>query len=143
LKFEREQIVAAGPDAVYAIVGDLQRRPTWLGELVHVDPSATTAEAGMRFEGESRLLLHRFPGSSEVVRAEPGVTLSERVHLGARLTSEWTFAPTADGGTRVRHCMEVTLPGGPLGPIERFVLRRRIASLQRAALESLVSLASA
>ena len=96
----------------------------------------------MRFEGESRLLLHTFPGSSEVVRAEPGAALSERVHLGARITSEWTFASTVDGGTRVRHCMEVALPGGPLGPIERFVLRRRIASLQRAALESLDSLAS-
>lgn len=143
MRFEREAVVGAAPEAVYAIVADLQRRPTWLGELVHVDPSAATAEVGMRFEGESRLFLHTFPGSSEVVRAEPGAALSERVHLGARLTSEWTFAATADGGTRVRHCMEVVLPGGPLGPIERFVLRRRIASLQRAALESLVSLASA
>lgn len=137
MRFERERVVAAAPDAVYAVVADLQRRPTWLGELVHIDPKATTATVGTHFEGESRLLLHRFPGSSEIIRADPGVALSERVHLGARLTSEWTFAPTANGGTRVRHCMEVTLPGGPLGPIERFVLRRRIASLQRAALDGL------
>ncbi|HEX2039507.1 MAG TPA: hypothetical protein VHF47_07220, partial [Acidimicrobiales bacterium] len=72
----------------------------------------------------------------------PGEALAERVHLGARLTSEWTFEATDDGRTRVRHCIDVVLPGGPFGRIERFVLRRRIAALQRAALEALDSLVS-
>jgi len=137
-----ERLIGAAPDAVYALVADLQRRPEWLHELVHVDPDADTAKAGIRFEGESRLLLHRFPGSSEVLRADPGTALSERVHLGARLTVEWTFEPAGDGRTRVRHCMDVVLPGGPLGRIERFVLRRRVSTLQRAALEALESLVS-
>jgi uncharacterized protein YndB with AHSA1/START domain len=135
-------VVAAPPEAVYAVVADLRGRPGWLRELVHVDPTAGTAEPGTRFEGESRLFLHRFPGSSVVVRAEPGRALAERVHLGARLVSEWSFEPTGDGRTRVQHSMDVVLPGGPLGRIERFLLRRRVASLQRAALEALDSLVS-
>ncbi len=134
--------MAAPPAAVYALVADLQRRPEWLRELQCVDPGAGIATEGTRFEGESRLFLHRFPGAGEVVRAEPGAVLSERVHIGARLVSDWTFTATPDGRTRVRHGMEVTLPGGPLGRIERLVLRRRIASLQRASLAALDSLAS-
>ena len=142
MRFEREHLVGAPPQVVYDTVADLQRRPTWLEELVHVDPAATTAAVGTRFEGESRLFGHRFPGSAEVLRAEPGVALVERVHLGARLTSEWTLTATPDGRTRVRHCIDVVLPGGPLGRIERFVLRRRIAALQRKALQGLDSLVS-
>lgn len=141
MRLEHEQVVAASPDAVYALVADLPRRPSWLHELRRVDSSSSPVVAGERFEGESTLLLHRFPGSSVVVRAEPGVALAERVHLGARLVSEWTFSPLEDGRTRVRHCIDVVLPGGPLRPLERWVLRRRVAALQRRGLAGLAAIA--
>jgi uncharacterized membrane protein len=141
LRVEREQVVTAAPQDVYALVADLPGRPRWLHELRRVDTSASPAVAGDRFEGESDLLLHRFSGCSEVVRAEPGIVLTERVHLGARFVSEWTFSPLGDGSTRVRHCIEVALPGGPLHRLERWVLRRRVAALQRRGLAGLAALA--
>lgn len=141
LRVEGERVVEAPADRVYAVVADLPGRTAWLHELQHVDASASPATAGDRFEGESRLLFHRFAGCSEVMRAEPGVVLSERVHLGARFVSEWTFSRLDDGRTRVRHCIEVVLPGGPLRPLERWVLRRRVRSLQRRGLAGLAALA--
>lgn len=141
LRMEQERVVAAAPEDVYAVVADLPGRTAWLHELQHVESSASPAVAGDRFEGESNLLFHRFAGCSEVVRAEPGVVLTERVHLGARFVSEWTFSPLGDGRTRVRHCIDVALPGGPLHRLERWVLRRRVASLQTRGLAGLAALA--
>ena len=141
MRVEQERLVAASAADLYALVADLPRRPTWLHELRRVDAPSSPAVVGEHFEGESGLLLHRFPGTSEVVRAEPAVALAERVHLGARLVSEWTFSPLADGRTRVRHCIDVTLPGGPLHRLERWVLRRRVRALQRRGLAGLAALA--
>jgi uncharacterized protein YndB with AHSA1/START domain len=135
LRIEQSATVGASPEAVYALLADVGRRPEWLHELRRVEPPARL-EPGARFTGWSKLALHEFVGESEVVRVEPGRAMAERIVLGVRFVSEWELVPV-DDGTRVRHRLMVELPGGPLNRVERWVLRRRLAALQRASLAAL------
>lgn len=130
--------VAAPPDEVYAVIADIARRPEWLSELRRVEPPAGPVEVGTRFTAQPEVMFHRLAGHSEVVRVEPGRALAEEIHVGTRFLSEWELVPAA-GGTVVRHCMTIEFPGGPLSRLERWVLRRRVASLQRKSLEALAS----
>ena len=136
MRVERSIVVPADAKAVYEVVADLNRRPQWLHELKEVDSAVPQAEEGLRFVGRSSVLRHDFLGTSEVTRAEPGEALAEEVYLGARFTSEWTFEP-AEGGTRVRHRIDIDFPSGPLGALARLLLRRRLASMQRSSLAAL------
>lgn len=139
IRLHRTGTVPGEPDDVYGIVADVARRPEWLRELRHVVAPAGPVTEGVRFEGQSSLLLHDFIGTSDVVRAEPGRALVEQVVLGARFTSAWTFE-AAPGGTLVTHHVDIDFPGGPLGRLERWVLRRRLSVMQRASLEALAQL---
>lgn len=139
LRIERSVTVAAGPDEVYEVLADIGRRPQWLAELRRVDAPAEPVQAGTRFEGQSSLLFHDFVGTSEVLRAEAGRALAEQVYLGARFVSEWQLDATADG-TRLRHTVAIDFPDGPLGRLERWVLRRRMARMQQKSLEALTDL---
>lgn len=134
-------MVGADPGAVYAVLADLSSRPTWLAELRQVDAPPGPAVAGTRFTGESSLLFHDFAGASEVVVAEPGRALEEHVLLGARMVSRWTLEHDGPSKTRVTHVIDIDFPTGPLGRIERWVLRRRLAQLQRRSLASLAHVA--
>jgi hypothetical protein len=136
VKVERSVVVPAGAKQAYDVIADVAGRPRWLSELRRVEAPPGAAFEGGRFVGQSSLLFHDFLGVSEVIRADPGRTLAEEVYLGARFTSEWTLE-TVDGGTCIRHVVDVDFPAGPLGRIERFVLRRRLASMQRASLQAL------
>lgn len=139
MRIERAVTVAADPGRVYEVVADIARRPEWLQELRRVDAPEGPIEVGTRFTGVSSLLFHQFVGESEVVRVEPDRVLAERIVVGTRLTSEWELTPTANG-TTVRHCLVIELPGGPLSALERWVLRRRMASMQKASLAALAKL---
>lgn len=142
MRVERSIVVPADADAVYEVVANLNRRPQWLHELKRVETSDAQAKEGVRFVGESRVLGHDFLGTSEVVQANPGKALAEEVYLGARFTSEWTFT-AVDGGTQVRHCIDIDFPAGPLGALARLLLRRRLASMQRSSLAALSRVHSA
>ena len=136
MRVERSIVVPAEASAVYEAVADIDRRPQWLHELKEVHSAVPQAEEGVRFVGRSSVLRHDFLGTSEVTRAEPGKALAEEVYLGARFTSEWTFEPTS-GGTRVRHCIDIDFPSGPLGALARLLLRRRLRTMQQASLRAL------
>ena len=134
LRIEHDVVVKrASSEALFAFVAEPTRRPEWLPELNSVEPITES-----RFAGRSALFGHEFAGESEVVRSETPEVLSERVVIGARFTSTWTFEPTAEGGTRVRHEIALDAPSGPLGRISRRVLRWRLRRMQR---ESLAALA--
>jgi hypothetical protein len=90
------------------------------------------------FVGEASLLGHDFVGRADVRRCEPGRALVEEIVLGARLVSTWVFEPV-DTGTRVAHTLAIDFPGGPFGRIERWVLGRRLARLQRRSLAVLAA----
>jgi hypothetical protein len=134
-------VVGADPGAVYAVLADLSSRPTWLAELRRVDAPSGPAVVGTRFTGESSLLFHDFAGASEVVTATPGRALEEHVVLGAHMVSRWTLDHDGASTTRVTHVIEIDFPTGPLGRLERWLLRRRLAQLQRRSLRALARVA--
>ena len=135
-------MVGADAGAVYAVLADLSSRPDWLAELRRVDAPPGPATTGTRFTGESSLLFHDFAGASEVVVAEPGKALEEHVLLGARMVSRWTLERDGAARTRVTHVIDIDFPTGPLGRLERWVLRRRLGQLQRRSLAALADVAS-
>jgi uncharacterized protein YndB with AHSA1/START domain len=138
LRIERSVTLDAGPHEVYEVLADVGRRPEWLAELRRVEAPTGPVQVGTRFKGQSSLLFHDFVGTSEVVQAEPGRTLAEQVYLGARFVSEWKLDATPEG-TRLRHTVAIDFPDGPLGRLERWVLRRRMAKMQEKSLAALAS----
>ena len=126
----------ASPEALFTFVADPSRRPEWLPELRSVDAPPGVADVGTRFTGRSSLFFHDFVGESEVLEADAPRVLSERVVIGARFTSRWTFEPT-EGGTRVHHDIAIDFPAGLFGSVERRVLRWRLRRMQRASLAAL------
>lgn len=137
-RIECSAAVAAPPDEVYAVIADIARRPQWLSELRKVDAPDGPVEVGTRFTAQPSMMLHHMVGVSEVVRAEPGHALAEEIHVGTRFLSEWELVPSANG-TVVRHRMTFEFPGGPLSRLERWVMRRRVAAMQKKSLEALAS----
>ncbi len=139
LKVTRSARLDASTDAAYSFLADGRRRPDWLRELAWTDAPARELKQGDRFRGRTSLLLHSFLGESTVVRADPGHALVEEVVIGARFTSTWEVRP--DGaGTSLSHAIEVDFPSGPLGLIARWILRRRLAVMQRHSLSALSNL---
>ena len=133
LRIEHDVVVKrASAEALFTFVADPSRRPDWLPELMSVEPLDE-----FRFAGRSALFGHEFVGESEVVRSETPHVLAERVVIGARFTSTWTFESTPEGGTRVRHEIVLDSPNGPLGRISRRVLQWRLRRMQRASLRAL------
>jgi Polyketide cyclase / dehydrase and lipid transport len=112
-------VVPAQPDDVYGVVSDVtrigERSPEchtarWL-------PGAPAATVGAVFRGSNRAgLLARWSRRCEVVAAEPGRafafrTLPERLDMSRRDSTTWRYdLEPVDGGTRVRHSYEITLP---------------------------------
>ena len=139
-RIEVSVVVAAEAAAVYDVIADIARRPEWLTELRQVEAPEGPVEVGTRFTAQPSVLLHHLVGHSEVVRAERGRALAEEIHVGARFLSEWELSPAADGrSTVVRHCMTIDFPGGPLNRLERWVLRRRVAAMQKTSMRALQS----
>lgn len=136
LSVEYSTEVPAPPDQVWGCIADVSRRPLWMTELSQVEAVRAPLSVGDRFTGRSSLLLHDFIGMSEVTKAEPGRILTEDVVIGARFVSHWEIVET-DGGSSVRHEIEVQYPGGPFSRIERWVLRRRLLRMQRDSLGNL------
>lgn len=139
LRIEQSVTIDAAPHEVYEVLADIGRRPEWLSELRRVEPPTGPVQVGTRFEGQSSLLFHDFVGTSEVVQAEPGQALAEQVYLGARFVSEWQLDATSQG-TRLRHTVAIDFPDGPLGRLERWVLRRRMSRMQEKSLAALARL---
>jgi uncharacterized protein YndB with AHSA1/START domain len=136
-------VVPGTPEAVWAAVADVRRRPAWLAELRRVDDGEGPAEPGTRFTGQASLLGHDLLGHGVVHEAEVGRVLVEEIVLGARLVSTWTFEAEGDGTrTRVGHALVIDYPRGPLGGLERWLVRRRLARMQRTSLAALASLAA-
>jgi hypothetical protein len=119
-----ELVVPAGPDAVYALVSDVtrigERSPEchtarWL-------PGAPAGAVGAVFRGSNRAnWAARWSRRCEVVTAEPGRafafrTLPERFDVTRHDSTTWRYdLEPVDGGTRVVHSYDVTMP--PVRPV--------------------------
>jgi hypothetical protein len=129
--------VAASPAQVWALLADPSTRPAWMTELVAVEAEPGPVEVGDRFSGRSSILFHDFIGESTVTVAEPAEVLEERVVIGARFVSRWEVRGSADGGSSVRHVIDVEFPHGPFSALERWVLRRRLLRMQKTTMANL------
>lgn len=112
-----ERTVAAAPEEVYRLLGDVTstgerssecRRADWLPD------SPAEPVVGARFRGHNRSGLARWSRVCEVVEATPGEafafrTIPERRDPSRQDSTIWRYdlAPV-DGGTRVRHSYEIT-----------------------------------
>lgn len=137
LNLRREAHVNAAADRVFAAIADVRARPSWMPELHSVEAPDRPVRTGDRFRGESRLLLHQFLGESVVLNAESPTHLEEEVVIGARFRTSWSIEAEGDGVT-ITYDIRLDYPGGPLGRVERWALRRRLMAMQRRSLERIV-----
>lgn len=137
--------IAAPAADVYACIADPRRRPAWLPELQATsDVPDRPLEQGDRFVGYAATVGHRVVGHSEVVAADHAAAhLEERVVIGARFRTSWTVTPNDSGqGCRVTQEIEFDFPQGTAGRLERWVLERYAARMQRVGLRRLAELTS-
>lgn len=142
-KVHHEADVAAPPSAVYDLIADARRRIEWMPEFEQTDAPERHLQAGDHFEAMSSILLHEFLGRSEVLHAVEGSALEEVVVIGARMRTRWELHEQPDGTTRVVHELVVDFPRGPFSRLERWVLGRRLARMQRQAMTRLGEKAAA
>lgn len=145
----RIEIAAPAAD-VYARIADPHRRTEWLPELQSTSnvPDRPLQE-GDSFLGHPVLLGHRLIGHSTVVRADHDAChLEEHVVVGGSFRTAWTVTAARDkdededgGGTAcvVTQRIEFDFPQGTMGRLERWVLERYAARMQRAGLERLAT----
>src|SRR3954451_20430486 len=107
---EADVIVAAAPDAVYAIVSDVTRMGEWSPETIKCEwiDGATGPAVGARFKGSNKRGMARWSTKPRVVTADEGKEFAfVTTHLGKDATKwSYRFEP-ADGGTKVTESFEM------------------------------------
>ncbi len=93
-------VVAASPDAVWAVVSDVTRMPEWSPELRRLFVlGAREPRVGMRLLGINRRGYAAWPTTSTVVRFEPGRAVAWKTRESG---ATWTYElEPVEGGTRV------------------------------------------
>ena len=101
---EVSHLIAASPDAVYALVTDLPRMGEWSPENTGgrwVKP-ATGAAVGAKFRGTNRSGKVQWSTIATVVVAQPGREFAFDVGAGGMGVARWGYRLEAvDGGTKV------------------------------------------
>lgn len=126
----RTAVIPGAAANVRELIVNPRRRAEWLPELDITGAPDRPLVAGDAFEGYASLLGHRFAGRSDVIAADDR-SIEERVVIGARITTRWDLIAAGDGSTEVTHTLDVEFPRGPFGWLERWVLTRRLATMQR------------
>jgi len=135
--------VGAPADVVYGIIADYRDGhphilPKQYFEWLEVEQGGRGAGTVIRFQ-------MRVLGQTRVLRAvvsepEPGRVLVETDTGGAGPVTSFTVEPE-ETGAHVTFSSELTSAGGPLGVLERFVLRRVLRRIYARELEQLGRLA--
>lgn len=116
-RVERSAVIAAPPEKVFALIGDLRRVPEW-SPWVTVDPAVTFTFDGpeqggigqvMRWASNNPMVGN---GSQTVLAHEPGKRLISALNFGefGSARSEIELAPAADG-TLLTFRVHSPLPG--------------------------------
>ena len=108
--------VAASPEQVWAVVGDVRRMPEWSPELRRLAVLGRSPVAvGTTLLGLNRRGLVAWPTSSRVTRWEPGRAVAWRTRESG---ATWTYELTGTGsgaGSGTRLTARRDLPGFPAG----------------------------
>jgi uncharacterized protein YndB with AHSA1/START domain len=116
----RRQIdVAASPDAIFALLTDLDRLPEWATIVVDSrDVSAQPLTAGCTFRQTIRVMGRELDTEWRVTELEPGrrLTYDATAAMGGHLAMTQTITPR-DGGSTVQLEVDYDLPGGFLGDL--------------------------
>jgi uncharacterized protein YndB with AHSA1/START domain len=111
--------IAASPDRVWEVVGDVTRMPEWSPELRRLRVLGTSpVRVGSTLLGLNRRGWVAWPTSSTVTRLEPGRAVAWRTRESG---ATWTYElEPADGGTRLtgrRDLPQFTKLTTLLGPV--------------------------
>ena len=117
-------VIAAPPEAVWALVTDVTRTGEWSPEntgAVWLD-GATGPAVGARFKGSNRRGRTKWATTCQVIVAEPGREFVFVTGRPGKPETRWRFVLEADGdgATRVTESFELVKP---LGAVSNFVTR--------------------
>ncbi|MFD0690641.1 SRPBCC family protein [Actinomadura fibrosa] len=99
-----ERTIAASPEALYAMVGEVSEMARWSPETARCRwiPPATGPAAGARFRGVNRRGRRRWSTTCTVTAAEPGRRFEFEVRAAGLPISRWLYTFRAEGaGCRV------------------------------------------
>jgi len=116
-RLEREIVIAAPPERVFAYLAQPERTPEWSPNVLSVRRTndgpigvGATTETVVKAIGTTQKAL----GRCTVFDPPHRVVIESRTNLGATTVNETVLAP--DGkGTRLRAKLDYTLPGGAFG----------------------------
>ncbi len=116
-RLEREIVIAAPPERVFAYLAQPERTPEWSPNVVSVRRTndgpigvGATTETVVKAIGTTQ----KARGRCTVFDPPRRVVIESQTNLGATTVNETTLLAEGDG-TRLRAKLDYTLPGGALG----------------------------
>lgn len=113
-----QAVFALAPEAAFAALADLPRRPTLDPTVGEIKAEEFKPEPGATFAGWASLTGEEegFEGSITAYEPPGFLAIGFAFGSGARFHEEWRLSPTATG-TFVRYHADLRLPGGFVGKL--------------------------
>lgn len=125
---------SASPEALLDRIRTPASWPEWQSEILSVEGPARVSEGDV-VAGKAAMLGFEVDGQSHTVSADE-TRYVEDVVVGVGMRVTYGVEETG-GGTRLTHRLECELPGGPLGSVLSFFLKRRFKKMERELLKRL------
>lgn len=134
------RLSAAPSDVVMRRVLSPRTWPQWQSEILHVEgPDVMTR--GAQVTGDARLLGFEVQGRTDAKEVTDDLFV-EDVIVGVRMMVTYEVRPSS-GGTIITRTLEADLPGGVSGRALSWMLRKRLAWMQKRLLRELSAQAEA
>ena len=140
---ERKRFVTKASVESSAAPGEVMRRirtpatwPEWQSEIVSTEGPSYLCEGDV-VPGKAAMMGFEVDGQSFTVGATEQ-SYVEEVVVGVGMRVSYTVVPT-ETGARITHELECELPGGPLGSLLSFFLKRRFVKMERDLLKRLAA----
>ncbi|MGI8407192.1 MAG: SRPBCC family protein [Actinomycetota bacterium] len=133
-ELERSAAIAAPPEAVLDRITSPSTWPEWQLEIDSTEGPANLS-TGDVVHGKASMLGFEVDGQS-VASSVTESSFTEQVVVGVGMTVTYTLRP-GPTGTVLTHKLVTELPGGPLGRLLSFFLKRRFRKMQSTLLRRL------
>lgn len=127
---------AIAPSDLIERIRDPASWPEWQSEIVSTDGPERVSEGDV-VPGHAAMLGFEVDGQSFTVEASDRHYV-EDVVVGVGMRVSYAVEETPSG-TRLTHRLECELPGGPMGSVLSFFLKRRFVKMERELLRKLAS----